>query len=251
VNATAAPAAARSSRKAGPSAIPDTGSHTSRGILAFIAEIAARPRRPFRMIEHARVDLLDLSSRRVAFTDADDVLWSGFVGLAPGERVALAAGARHELLVLKGALADAGGRVLDNGDFAILAGGAELRAGAEGAQVLAYRDGTGAAFDELVVARDERPWREGRTPGMLGASLCNKGHALNLLMWQPGAPTRRHAHPGGEEIFVLRGELCEETRRPAGSWMRLHPGAWHAPFVETPTLLLVRSGHLKGRAKDR
>ena len=57
--------------------------------------------------------------------------------------------------------------------------------------------------------------------------------------------------PGGEEIFVLRGELCDETRHPAGSWMRLHPGAWHAPFVETPTLLLVRSGHLKGRAKGR
>jgi hypothetical protein len=201
------------------------------------------------MIEHASVDLLDPSSRLVQFTHADDPLWSGVFVLAPGERIDLAVGARHELLVLGGMLAGDDGRTLDNGDFAILGGGIALRAGDAGAQVLAYRDTSGAAFDELVVLRADRPWREGRTPGMLGANLCNKGHALNLVMWQPGALTRHHAHPGGEEIFVLRGELCEEARRPAGSWMRLHPGAWHAPFVETPTLILVRSGHLKGRGK--
>ena len=102
---------------------------------------------------------------------------------------------------------------------------------------------------ELTLAREEQPWREGRTSGMLVANLSNAGHALNLVMWQPGAFTRQHAHPGGEEIFVLRGELCEDARRPVGSWMRLHPGAWHAPHVEIPTLLLVRSGHLKGRPK--
>jgi hypothetical protein len=201
------------------------------------------------MIEHASVDLLDLSSRLVQFTPPGDPLWSGVYVLAPGESLALAAGVRHELLVVSGTLDRGDGGSLDNGDFAILGGPAHLRAGDTGAQVLAYRDSTDVAFEELVVARDDRPWREGRTPGMLGANLCNDRHALNLVLWQPGALTRHHAHPGGEEIFVLRGELCEETRRPAGSWMRLHPGAWHSPHVEKPTLLFVRSGHLKGRSK--
>jgi len=201
------------------------------------------------MIEHARVDLLDLSSRLIHFTDAHDPLWSGVFVLAPGERVELALGARHEFLILSGTVDGADARPLESGDFAVRSGNTGLRAGEAGAQVLAYRDTSDAAFDEIVVLRDDRPWREGRTPGMLVANLCYDEHALNLVMWQPGAATRHHAHPGGEEIFVLRGELCEEDRHPAGSWMRLHPGAWHSPFVETPTLILVRSGHLKRRSK--
>ena len=202
------------------------------------------------MIEHARVDLLDLSSRLIHFTSPDDPLWSGAVVLAPGERVELAAGARHDLLVLGGAVEIDAGRTLETGDFAIL-GGTGLRAGDAGAQVFAYRDASGAAFEEIAVPRDERPWREGRTPGMLAANLCNDAHALNLVTWQPGTVTRHHAHPGGEDIFVVRGELCEHDRYPAGSWMRLHPGAWHSPHVDTPTLILVRSGHLKRLSKTR
>jgi quercetin dioxygenase-like cupin family protein len=202
------------------------------------------------MIEHASVDLLDTTSRLVPFTDATDPLWSGVMVLAPGESVCLAP-ARHDLLVLNGTLAIADGRVLEGGDFAILDGSTGLRAGSTGAQVFAYRDTACTASDEIIVRRDERPWREGRTPGMLVATLPDAGHALSLVMWQPNARTRHHAHPGGEEIFVVRGELCEDARYPAGSWMRLHPGAWHSPHVETPTLILVRGGHLKGRPKLR
>ena len=201
------------------------------------------------MIEHASIDLLDSSSRLVQFTDAHDPLWSGAMVLAPGESAALASGGRHDLLVLDGTLDAGDGRVLERGDFAIRHGSPVLRAGPAGAQVFAYRDTSCQACDEITVARADQPWREGRTAGMLAANLSNAGHALSLVMWQPGAVTRQHAHPGGEEIFVLRGELCEDARRPAGSWMRLHPGAWHAPHVETPTLILVRSGHLKGRPK--
>ena len=159
------------------------------------------------MIEHARVDLLDPSSRLTHFTDAGDPLWSGVFVLAPGEHVDLAPGARHELLVLSGTVDCGDGRTLESGDFAIRGGITALRSGDAGAQVLVYRDTSGAAFEEIVVRRDDRPWREGRTPGMLAANLCNDAHALNLVMWQPGAVTRHHAHPGGEEIIVLRGEL--------------------------------------------
>ena len=222
-----------------------------RGAVSCEPPASTLPDPASRMIEHARVDLLDASSRLVPFTDANDPLWSGVFVLAPGESVALAADARHELLVLSGTVDCGDGRTLENGDFAIRGGNVHLHAGDAGAQVFAYRDKSGAPFDQIVVQREDRPWREGRTPGMLAANLCNARHALNLVMWQPGALTRHHAHPGGEEIFVLRGELCEGDRHPAGSWMRLHPGAWHSPFVEVPTLILVRSGHLKARRPAR
>jgi hypothetical protein len=221
------------------------------GAVSSEPPLSTLPDQASRMIEHARVDLVDASSRLVPFTNAQDPLWSGVFVLAPGESVALAADARHELFVLSGTVDCGDGCTLENGDFAIRGGNVHLRAGDAGAQVLAYRDPSGAPFDPIVVAREDRPWREGRTPGMLAANLCNARHALNLVMWQPGALARHHAHPGGEEIFVLRGELCEGDRHPAGSWMRLHPGAWHSPFVETPTLILVRSGHLKARRPAR
>lgn len=201
------------------------------------------------MIEHAHVDLLDASSRLVRFTPANDPLWSGVMVLSAGESAVLPHGGRHDLFVLDGSVDVGDARALERGDFAIRHGSPSLRAGPDGAQVFAWRDIDGAARGDVTLARADQPWREGRTPGMLAANLSNEGHALNLVMWQPGALTRQHAHPGGEEIFVLRGELCEADRRPVGSWMRLHPGAWHAPHVETPTLLLVRSGHLKGRPK--
>jgi hypothetical protein len=201
------------------------------------------------MIEHASVELLDASSRILPFTDAHDPLWSGVMVLAPGERIQIPAAARHDLFVLNGTLDAGAARLLEGGDFVIRNVAFDLTAGPGGAQVLAYRDLSGAHCDEIVVPRDERPWREGRTPGMLIASLCTQGHALSLVMWQPGTRARHHAHPGGEEIFVVRGELCGQERHPAGSWMRLHPGAWHSPHVETPTLILVRSGHLKRRPK--
>ena len=204
-----------------------------------------------RMIENSSVDLLDLSSRVVHLTVALDPLWSGVIVLAPGESVDLAPDARHDLLVLNGMVDDGAGRTLESGDFAIRHGATRVHAGATGAQVFAYRDTRCAHCDELTVLRDARPWREGRTPGMLTASLCSTDHALSLVSWQPGALTRHHAHPGGEEIFVVRGELHEGVRYPTGSWMRLHPGTWHSPHVETPTLILVRSGHLRPRATTR
>ena len=199
------------------------------------------------MIEHARVDLHDASSRIVQFTDGHDPLWSGVLVLAPGESLRLADGVRHDLLVLNGTVDMGGGREFESGDFAIRGGGTDLRAGAAGAQVFAYRDAAGGGCDTVTVPRDERPWREGRTPGMLVASLCTEGHSVSLVLWQPEARTRHHAHPRGEDIFVVRGELCEDDRLGAGSWIRLHPGDWHAPHVETPTLIFVRSGHLKPR----
>jgi hypothetical protein len=109
-----------------------------------------------------------------------------------------------------------------------------------------------ADSEETTIAESDRPWREGRTPGMLTANLCSAGHALKLIMWQPGAEAPHHPHPGGEDIFVLRGELCEGDQRDGrGSWLRLHPGEWHSPHVEAPTLILVRSGHLKVRRQPK
>lgn len=65
------------------------------------------------------------------------------------------------------------------------------------------------------------------------------------VAWTRSSQMRFHNHSAGEEIFVLQGELCDQSGQyPAGTWWRLHPGTGHAPYSETDTLILLRNGHL-------
>lgn len=180
----------------------------------------------------------------------DDARWSGVVELAPRAVLALDAGLRHDLFMLRGELADEHGLALRAGDFASRSTPGRLYAGAGGATLFAYRQAPGDGR-ERVVAQDARTWRPGRAPGLAVAPLSDDGHSLTLVDWQPGARTAPHAHARGEEIFVLGGELRSgDARLPAGSWLRLHPGEPHAPFAQTPTLILLRNGHLRPRARE-
>jgi quercetin dioxygenase-like cupin family protein len=78
------------------------------------------------------------------------------------------------------------------------------------------------------------------------APLASGRQHVSLVEFHPGAQTHDHTHPSGEEIFVLSGELRDANERyPAGTWLRLHPGARHAPFAEVPTVILLRHGHLR------
>ena len=196
------------------------------------------------MIERRVVDLADTAGRIVHLSAPDDARWSGLVVLAPRADFALGAGARHDALVLRGDVVDEAGRVLSTGDFARRAAAGRWRAGTHGATLLAYREAAGEAR-EHVVARDDRAWRRGRADGLDVAPLDDDGHALSLVRWRPGARTAPHAHARGEEIFVIDGELRSgDDRHPAGTWLRLHPGAPHAPCAEVPALILLRNGHL-------
>ncbi len=68
-----------------------------------------------------------------------------------------------------------------------------------------------------------------------------------LMHWPAGARFRRHAHTKGEEIYVLSGELLDEHGRyPAGTWLRSPHLSEHQPYVETDTLIWIKTGHLPG-----
>ena len=55
-----------------------------------------------------------------------------------------------------------------------------------------------------------------------------------------------HEHPGGEEIFIISGELKDEDGTyPAGTWLRRPPGSKHCPVATRDALLWVKSGHLR------
>jgi len=66
-----------------------------------------------------------------------------------------------------------------------------------------------------------------------------------LVHWPAGERFQEHVHAGGEEIYVISGELIDEHGRyPAGSWIRSPHMSRHNPYVEQDTLILVKVGHL-------
>lgn len=58
-------------------------------------------------------------------------------------------------------------------------------------------------------------------------------------------PFQPHTHHGGEEIYVIKGELLDENGHyPAGTWIRSPHLSSHNPYVEQDTLIWVKVGHL-------
>jgi anti-sigma factor ChrR (cupin superfamily) len=66
-----------------------------------------------------------------------------------------------------------------------------------------------------------------------------------LVRWPAGESFREHSHFGGEEIYVISGELKDEHGRyPAGTWIRSPHLSRHQPYAEHETLIWVKVGHL-------
>lgn len=72
-----------------------------------------------------------------------------------------------------------------------------------------------------------------------------KGEHVALVKWPAGERFQAHTHFGGEEILVLSGEFRDEFGAyPSGCWLRSPHMSRHQPFVEQPTLIWVKVGHL-------
>lgn len=72
-----------------------------------------------------------------------------------------------------------------------------------------------------------------------------RGEHIALVRWPAGERFQPHTHFGGEEILVLSGEFKDEFGSyPSGSWLRSPHMSRHNPFVDEPTLIWVKVGHL-------
>jgi anti-sigma factor ChrR (cupin superfamily) len=69
--------------------------------------------------------------------------------------------------------------------------------------------------------------------------------SVALVRLPAGARIESHEHPGGEEMYVMSGEIIDEHGRyGAGTWVRNPNGSQHAPYAEQDTLFWVKTGHL-------
>jgi len=72
-----------------------------------------------------------------------------------------------------------------------------------------------------------------------------EGEHVALVKWPANERFAAHRHFGGEEVLVLSGEFIDEHGRyPQGCWLRSPHLSEHFPYVEQPTIIWVKVGHL-------
>ncbi|MCA9726984.1 MAG: cupin domain-containing protein [Candidatus Eisenbacteria bacterium] len=98
-----------------------------------------------------------------------------------------------------------------------------------------------------LVRSSSVPWKLLDEPGIQGVHVKSlrfdaeeKRSPTILLKFDPGASYPAHAHPAGEEIFVLEGEVrLGAAHLQAGDYLYTAPGNKHAVFSASGCILLV------------
>ena len=99
--------------------------------------------------------------------------------------------------------------------------------------------------DHVVIDTYNEPFRPG-SGNLQVLPLHEHGtEQVALVSWPAGEHFQAHTHFGGEEIYIISGELIDEYGRyPEGTWIRSPHLSRHCPFVERETLIWVKVGHL-------
>lgn len=101
----------------------------------------------------------------------------------------------------------------------------------------------------LVIDSNSVAWQPSPLPGVDRRPLERmgeeSGRATSIVRYAAGSSFKAHAHPQGEEIFVLQGTFADEHGSyPAGTWLKNPPGSSHAPCSPDGCLLFVKLCHL-------
>ncbi len=100
-------------------------------------------------------------------------------------------------------------------------------------------------YQHICLKTTEHSWRQGQGGLQVMPLHSHNGENTALVKWPAGERFTAHRHFGGEEIFVLQGEFCDEHGRyPQGTWIRSPHLSQHFPFVEEETIIWVKTGHL-------
>jgi quercetin dioxygenase-like cupin family protein len=102
---------------------------------------------------------------------------------------------------------------------------------------------TEPGMSRLVVRSSEREWRAlpaaGASVKVLRADK-ETGESTFLVRFEAGTRFPAHNHPGGEEVYVLEGELLVgRDRLSAGDYLYTPPNGTHAVSTERGCLFLV------------
>ncbi|MFN7924992.1 MAG: cupin domain-containing protein [Bryobacteraceae bacterium] len=99
--------------------------------------------------------------------------------------------------------------------------------------------------DLQFVRTSECEWRPLDEPGISGIAVKvlrrDGGRAPTILLrFDAGARYPAHDHPGGEEVFVLEGEVHFGPKHlRAGDYLYTPPGGKHAVWTEQGCVMLL------------
>ena len=153
----------------------------------------------------------------------------------------------EEILVLEGVFSDATGDFRAGTYFRNPAGFAHAPFSRQGCIILVklhqFQPGDEA---RVCIDTSQGGW-QAQGGGVERLELHEYGEEkVSMLRLPAGAPCPARGHAGGEESFVLEGLLEDEDGRyPAGTWLRLPPGAKHAPRAIEDSVVWVKTGHLR------
>ncbi|TDG13399.1 cupin [Seongchinamella unica] len=156
----------------------------------------------------------------------------------------------EEILVLEGTFSDETGDYPAGTYFRNPQGFRHAPFSEEGCVILVklhqFQDGD---REHVVVDSTSAEWRPGLGRLQVLPLHEYQGESTALVRWPAGEQFQRHSHFGGEEIFVISGELRDEHGiYPAGSWLRSPHLSEHTPWVDEESLIWVKVGHLHPEA---
>jgi anti-sigma factor ChrR (cupin superfamily) len=100
-----------------------------------------------------------------------------------------------------------------------------------------------------VVDSNSAAWQQSDSPGRELLPLYDDPRhpeSMRLVRLAPGTRLPAHAHPGGEEVYVIAGSLADaEGFYAQGTWLRFPDGSHHQPFSDEGCTLYVKTGHLR------
>jgi anti-sigma factor ChrR (cupin superfamily) len=103
----------------------------------------------------------------------------------------------------------------------------------------------GRTREHVVLRTEELPWEPLRAGVAVRRLYAQAGFAdtMRLERWEPGARLGRIGYASGAELFVLDGSFRDASGAYArGAWVRLPPGASHAPSTDYGCVLYIKEG---------
>lgn len=151
----------------------------------------------------------------------------------------------EEVLVLDGVFSD------DSGDY----GAGSFLLNPDGSRHAPWSDPGCLLFvklrqytdpEQVALDTDTLPWQPGRVDGVKIRWLyrnANDSVTKRLVKLDPGTEIPDHGHPGGEEIFVLAGDITDDDGQyGVHCWARYPVGKRHRVRTGNGCLLYVQTG---------
>jgi anti-sigma factor ChrR (cupin superfamily) len=99
--------------------------------------------------------------------------------------------------------------------------------------------------EHVVIDTKSAPFQPGQGNLQVLPLHQHGSEQVALVRWPAGERFQEHSHFGGEEIYVISGELKDEHGSyPAGTWIRSPHLSRHLPYADEETLIWVKVGHM-------